>query len=56
LKPVLVNAQQADFMAPGDPVIGVIMAGEPRAYPIKILNWHEVVKDAAGGKAFVVTF
>lgn len=56
LKPVLVSAEQADFMAPGDPVIGVIIAGEPRAYPIKILNWHEVVNDAAEGEAFAVTF
>ncbi len=36
-------------------VIGVVREGEARAYPLKILNWHEVVNDDFGGP-LLVTF
>lgn len=56
LEPKLITAQSAAFMRPDDPIIGVVVGGEARAYPIKILNWHEVVNDAVGDSPFVVTF
>ena len=56
LSPQFVRAVNADFMRPEDQVIGVIVSGQPRAYPIKILNWHEVVNDAIDDTPFVVTF
>jgi len=31
------------------PVIGVARDGDARAYPLRILDWHEVVNDAFGG-------
>jgi hypothetical protein len=36
-----------------DPIIGVARNGEARAYPLKILNWHEVVNDEFGGPLLV---
>jgi len=30
--------------------------GKKKAYPIKILNWHEIVNDSIGGRRVVVTF
>ncbi|MFT4949987.1 MAG: hypothetical protein ACI9CA_002130, partial [Natronomonas sp.] len=36
-----------------DTVIGVARAGEARAYPLRILNWHEVVNDEFGGPLLV---
>ena len=56
LKPKFVGVDQADFLSPEDQVIGVVMSGQPKAYPIKILNWHEVVNDYAGDMPMVVTF
>ena len=56
LKPKFVGVDQADFLSPEDQVIGVVMSGQPKAYPIKILNWHEVVNDNAGDMPMVVTF
>ena len=56
LKPKFVGVDQADFLIPEDQVIGVVMSGQPKAYPIKILNWHEVVNDYAGDMPLVVTF
>lgn len=56
LEPKFVSAENADFMGPEDQVIGVILQGQPKAYPIKILNWHEVVNDDAGDTPIAVTF
>jgi len=36
-----------------DRVIGVTADGRARAYPLAILNWHEVVNDAFGGPLLV---
>ena len=36
-----------------DPVIGVQRAGEARAYPLRLLNWHEVVNDDLDGPLLV---
>ena len=56
LEPNLVSAKESDFMNSDDAIIGTVVAGQPRAYPIKILNWHEVVNDSVGDSQFVVTF
>jgi hypothetical protein len=56
LQPKLVGASDASFLMPDDRVIGVFVHGKARAYPLKILNWHEVVDDSVGGKPLAVTF
>ena len=56
LEPKFVSAENADFLGPEDQVIGVVVQGQPKAYPIKILNWHEVVNDDAGDISIAVTF
>jgi hypothetical protein len=35
------------------PVVGVERGGEARAYPLRILDWHEVVNDTFGGPLLV---
>jgi hypothetical protein len=54
--PKFVPAEEADFIKDPDRVIGVVMNGRAKAYPIKILNWHEAVNDEAGGVKFLVTW
>ncbi|MFQ5653387.1 MAG: DUF3179 domain-containing (seleno)protein [Planctomycetota bacterium] len=39
-----------------DRVIGVAIGSEARAYPIRILSWHEVVNDELGGVPIAVTY
>lgn len=39
-----------------EPVIGVVINGDARAYPIRILIWHEIVNDLVGGMPIAVTF
>ena len=39
-----------------EPVIGVIINGTARAYPVRILIWHEIVNDVIGDVPIAVTF
>jgi hypothetical protein len=56
LEPKFVQSNEAHFLEDSDTVIGVKIGNEARAYPIKILNWHEVVNDTINGVPIVVTF
>ena len=44
------------LLVPSDRVVGVEFGGEARAYPLRILNWHEVVNDTLGGRKIAVTY
>ncbi|WP_413203461.1 DUF3179 domain-containing protein [Rhodospirillum sp. A1_3_36] len=39
-----------------EPVIGVTVGKESRAYPLSVLIWHEVVNDTLGGEPVAVTY
>ncbi|MGR5142250.1 DUF3179 domain-containing protein [Photobacterium sp. DNB23_23_1] len=56
LRPHFVSAKQARFMSSKDPILGIEINGKYRAYPIKILNWHEVVNDQIDEKRFIVSY
>lgn len=44
--PAFISATQADHvLRPFDVVLGVEFDGVAKAYPVRILNWHEVVND-----------
>ncbi|CAM3438460.1 DUF3179 domain-containing protein [Halomonas lysinitropha] len=45
-----------DVLEDNDKVIGLYADGEARAYPQRILVWHEIVNDEVGGKAISVTY
>jgi hypothetical protein len=47
---------QASWLNADDRIIGVSHNGVAKAYPIRILNWHEIVNDVIGGMPVVVTF
>lgn len=55
-QPSFVAADQAGFLSPDDRVLGMTRQGIAKAYPIAILNWHEVVNDRFGADSIVVTF
>lgn len=55
-QPKFVSAANANFMRPTDRVIGITINGESRAYPINILNWHEIVNDQIKGVPVSVTY
>lgn len=55
-KPEFVTASKARSLRGEDMVLGVERNGIAKAYPILILNWHEVVNDRFGAEPIVVTF
>ena len=62
--PPVWNRLQADaarvghgrFLVPSDRVVGVRLGGAERAYPLRMLVWHEVVNDTLGGVPIAVTY
>ena len=54
--PHFVKAEDANFMRDNEKVMGVVIAGKARAYPIRILSWHEAVNDKIGPVQFLVTW
>lgn len=54
--PQFVAAREAAFLNPGDRVAGVTIGEIARAYPLKILNFHEVVNDQIEHTPFAVTY
>jgi hypothetical protein len=58
LKPEFVSAEKAGktFLNNSDRVLGIEIEGVTKAYPIKILNWHEIVNDKIDGKNIIVSF
>jgi hypothetical protein len=54
--PRLIAADQVDYLKPTDRVVGISLKGQSRAYPIAILNWHEIVNDEIDGRRLAITY
>lgn len=49
VEPTMVTAEEADYLLSDDRVFGVSINGDSRAYPLRIMNWHEMANDVVGG-------
>lgn len=47
--PAHVKAAQASYLTDDELVFGVTLNGESRAYPHRIMDWHELTNDVVGG-------
>jgi hypothetical protein len=47
--PKMLSAAEADYLEPWEPVFGIAINGDARAYPLRILDWHEMANDVVGG-------
>jgi hypothetical protein len=54
--PKFVKAGKADYMRDDEQVLGVNMNGSARAYPIRILSWHELVNDQFGDQPVLISW
>ncbi len=54
--PQFLPASEIGDIKPTEPVIGVVIEGEAKAYPLRVLMWHEIVNDTLGGVPIAVTF
>lgn len=56
-EPKFESVNQADaWLAADDRVFAVNFEGVVRAYPQRILNWHEIVNDTIDGQPVIITF
>ena len=57
LAPEMVGADAADeWMVDNEPVVGLSINGDHRAYSIPMLSRHEIVNDVVGGQPVAVTW
>lgn len=54
--PKYISAAEAVWLRPNDLILGYENNGDARAYPLLILNWHEIVNDNIGAKDVLVTY
>ena len=55
--PKFESAQKAwDWLKSDDMIFGVVNKGEARAYPQRIMVWHEIVNDTIQGDPILVTY
>jgi hypothetical protein len=54
--PIFVEAAEADFLSDADRVLGLDRNGVTKAYPIRIMDRHEIVNDLFGEEPIVVTY
>lgn len=56
IKPNYLSVSQASDLNDQEEVIGVVINGDARAYPISTLSAHEIVDDDIGGQPAAVTW
>jgi len=54
--PVFILAKESSFLNDTDPGVGLVVKGESRFYPYRILVWHEIVNDTIQGEPVLVTY
>jgi len=54
--PTLIAAGDADYLLPDDLVFGVAINGDARAYPLRIMGWHEMFNDTIGGVPLALAY
>ena len=55
-EPAYRHVNLVENIADSEPVISLFIGGEKRAYPLRLLMWHEIVNDTLGGMPVAVTF
>jgi hypothetical protein len=55
-RPDHVPAAAASYLSDSERVFGVSVKGEARAYPLRILDWHEMVNDVVGGEPVTLSY
>ncbi|HUF24556.1 MAG TPA: DUF3179 domain-containing (seleno)protein, partial [Vicinamibacterales bacterium] len=56
VSPRVVPASGAGYLKDGHIVFGIVINGEARAYPRRILAWHEMARDRVGGVDLAVVY
>ena len=55
-QPPHVRPEEAHYLLPNDRVFGVSINGEHRAYPLRVMNAHELANDVLGGEPISLVY
>ena len=55
-RPAMIAAAEASYLRDEDLVFGVTVNGDARAYPLRILGWHEMLNDTIGGVPLALAY
>lgn len=55
-QPTMIPAVEADYLLDTDLVFGVEINGDLRAYPLRIMGWHEMLNDVVGGVPIALAY
>ncbi len=55
-EPRTIPAMDADFFQPNDIIFGASIHGQARAYPIRMMDWHELANDELGGEFIALSY
>ena len=54
--PGMIAVDAVDYLKDKDPVFGLSINGETHAYPLRILDWHELLNTTIGGKSVTLVY
>jgi len=54
--PPMIDPAQANYLNDNDLVVGYKVGNDVRAYPHKILDWHEIINDDIRGEQVAITY
>jgi Protein of unknown function (DUF3179) len=55
-RPPTIAAGTAAYLEDGERVFGVEVGGDARAYPVRVLSWHELANDVVGGEPITLSY
>ena len=55
-RPATIAPEAATWLEPEEAVFGIAINGEARAYPLRIMDWHEMTNDVVGGVPFSLAY
>jgi len=56
MNPDTIPAGEAEYLGDGELVFGASVEGEYRAYPLRIMDWHELLNDEIGGEPVALSY
>jgi hypothetical protein len=54
--PKHVTPKQATYLSGDELVLGLSVNGDHRAYPLRIMDWHEMANDVVGGRPITISY
>lgn len=51
-----VKPREATYLTPDELVLGISIKGDHRAYPLRIMDWHEMANDVVGGTPITISY